>query len=108
MRALGTMRPVPCRPCRSHAPLRPGRCRTGSRRPGQPRGRAHGTRHGRHVWLVQAQPKIHAYYAQALDEFSVGDLSHTLHDLLRPPENMQRLDQGVDPAADDAATCPSR
>lgn len=59
------------------------------------------TEHGRHVWLVQAQPKIHAYYAQALDEFSVGDLSHTLHYLLRLLENMQRLDQGGDSAADD-------
>jgi DNA-binding MarR family transcriptional regulator len=58
------------------------------------------TDHGRHVWLVQAQPKIHAYYAQALDEFSVGDLSHTLHYLLRLLENMQRLDQGGDTAAD--------
>ena len=50
---------------------------------------------------MQAQPKIHACHAQALDEFSVGGLSNTLHDLLRLLENTQRLDQGVDPAADD-------
>ena len=54
------------------------------------------TPHGRHVWLEQAQPKIQAYYEQALDEFSVGDLSHTLHYLLKLLDNMQRLDNGPD------------
>ncbi len=52
------------------------------------------TEHGRHVWLEQAQPKIFAYYEQALDEFSLGDITHALHYLLRLLENMQRLDQG--------------
>lgn len=54
---------------------------------------------GRQVWLMQALPKIHAYYEQALDEFSVGDITHALHYLLRLLENMQRLDQGSDEAA---------
>lgn len=52
------------------------------------------TEHGRHVWLHLALPKIHAYYAQALDEFSLGDITHTVHYLMRLLENMQRLDQG--------------
>ena len=49
---------------------------------------------GRQVWLVQAQPKIHAYYEQALDEFSIGDITHTLHYLLRLLDNMKGLDHG--------------
>ncbi len=49
---------------------------------------------GRHVWLVQAQPKIHAYYEQALNEFSIGDITHTLHYLLKLLDNMQSLDHG--------------
>ena len=49
---------------------------------------------GREVWLVQAQPKIHAYYAQALADFSTGDLTHTLHYLLKLLDNMKRLDAG--------------
>jgi DNA-binding MarR family transcriptional regulator len=51
---------------------------------------------GRLVWLVKAQPKIHAYYEQALAEFSMGDITHTLHYLLKLLENMRRLDQGGD------------
>jgi DNA-binding MarR family transcriptional regulator len=47
---------------------------------------------GRHVWLVQAQPKIHGYYEQVLDGFSVNDLTHTLHYLLKILENMQQVD----------------
>ncbi len=58
------------------------------------------TEHGRHVWLVQAQPKIFAYYEQALDEFSLGDITHALHYLMRLLDNMQRLDQGPDAEAD--------
>lgn len=54
------------------------------------------TEHGNHVWLVQAQPKIQAYYEQALDEFSLGDITHALHYMLRLLENMQRLDRNPD------------
>lgn len=54
---------------------------------------------GRHVWLDQALPKIHAYYEQALNEFSMGDITHTLHYLLKLLDNMQRLDQGSDAEA---------
>jgi DNA-binding MarR family transcriptional regulator len=51
---------------------------------------------GRHVWLVQAKPKIHVYYEQALDQFSIGDITHTLHYLLKLLDNMQNLDRGGD------------
>jgi len=51
---------------------------------------------GREVWQNKALPKIHAYYEQALDEFSVGDITHTLHYLLKLLDNMERLDQGSD------------
>ncbi len=59
---------------------------------------------GRHVWLVQAQPKIHAYYEQALDEFSIGDITHTLHYLLKLVDNMQRLDRGSEEEIPKAST----
>jgi DNA-binding MarR family transcriptional regulator len=51
---------------------------------------------GREVWLVRAMPKIHAYYEQALNEFSMGDITHTLHYLLKLLDNMERLDHGVE------------
>lgn len=48
---------------------------------------------GRDVWQHQALPKIEAYYGQALDGFSVNDLTHTLHYLLKLLDNMQRVDE---------------
>jgi DNA-binding MarR family transcriptional regulator len=53
------------------------------------------TKSGRHVWQVQAQPKIHVYYEQILSDFSINDITHTLHYLLKILENMQRLDAEV-------------
>jgi DNA-binding MarR family transcriptional regulator len=47
---------------------------------------------GSAVWNKEAIPKIHAYYEQALMDFSIGDISHTLHYLLKLLENMKRLD----------------
>jgi hypothetical protein len=47
---------------------------------------------GRHAWRVLAQPKIRAYYEQVLGDFSVNDMAHVLHYLLRMLENMERLD----------------
>jgi DNA-binding MarR family transcriptional regulator len=47
---------------------------------------------GRHVWLVQALPKIHTYYEQILADFSINDMTHTLHYLLKMLENMERVD----------------
>jgi DNA-binding MarR family transcriptional regulator len=57
------------------------------------------TQSGRHVWQVRAQPKIHRYYERALADFSVNDMAHTLHYLLKMLANMQALDaqtQGSD------------
>lgn len=49
---------------------------------------------GRRVWQVLAQPKIRAYYEQVLADFSVNDIAHALHYLLKMLDAMQRLDQG--------------
>lgn len=50
---------------------------------------------GRHVWLDLAQPKIKAYYEQALQDFSMGDMAHTLHYFLKLLDNMERIDNAV-------------
>jgi DNA-binding MarR family transcriptional regulator len=50
------------------------------------------TRHGHHVWSELAQPKIKAYYEQALADFSIGDMAHSLHYLLKLLQNMKELD----------------
>jgi DNA-binding MarR family transcriptional regulator len=47
---------------------------------------------GRKVWQNDAQPKILSYYESALDGFSVSDLSHTLHYLLKLLDNMKEID----------------
>lgn len=47
---------------------------------------------GRHVWHDLALPKIRGYYEDILVDFSVNDVTHTLHYLLKMLENMQRLD----------------
>jgi DNA-binding MarR family transcriptional regulator len=52
------------------------------------------TASGRRVWQVLAQPKIRAYYEQVLTDFSVNDIAHALHYLLKMLNAMQRLDQG--------------
>jgi DNA-binding MarR family transcriptional regulator len=48
---------------------------------------------GRHVWEVQALPKIYHYYEQALEGFSVNDATHTLHYLLKMLDNMKVIDE---------------
>ena len=50
------------------------------------------TESGRHVWQVLALPKIRGYYDEILADFSINDVTHTLHYLLKILENMQRLD----------------
>jgi DNA-binding MarR family transcriptional regulator len=47
---------------------------------------------GQHVWQVLAQPKIRDYYERILADFSVNDVTHTLHYLLKILDNMQQLD----------------
>jgi DNA-binding MarR family transcriptional regulator len=48
---------------------------------------------GQRVWISQATPRIHDFYEQALTDFSMGDLTHTLHYLLKLLDNMKQLDQ---------------
>ena len=63
------------------------------------------TKSGRHVWQALALPKIHAYYEEILGDFSVNDVTHMLHYLLKMLENMQRLDQDwVGTVDDDGGT----
>jgi DNA-binding MarR family transcriptional regulator len=47
---------------------------------------------GRQVWQRHALPKIHGYYEQALEGFSVNDMVHTVHYLLKMLENMEKID----------------
>lgn len=56
---------------------------------------------GRHVWQALAQPKIRSYYEEILGDFSVNDVTHMLHYLLKMLENMQRLDEAWVGSADD-------
>ncbi|MBS0426900.1 MAG: MarR family transcriptional regulator [Proteobacteria bacterium] len=59
------------------------------------------TPEGRSLWQAEALPKIHGYYAQVLEGFSINDTTHSLHYLLRLLENMQKVDAlqgGAEPA----------
>jgi DNA-binding MarR family transcriptional regulator len=51
---------------------------------------------GRKVWQDEALPKIFLYYEDALNGFSVSDLSHTLHYLLKLLDNMKMIDQSTE------------
>lgn len=59
--------------------------------------------HGRKVWQQDAQPKIRAYYDAALTDFSTGDLTHTLHYLLKLLGNMEKIDQTTQAMVDNEA-----
>jgi DNA-binding MarR family transcriptional regulator len=48
---------------------------------------------GMEVWENKALPKIYAYYEEVLDGFSVNDLTHTLHYLLKILDNMQKVEE---------------
>jgi len=59
---------------------------------------------GMRVWQHEALPKIHGYYEQVLEGFSVNDITHTLHHLLKLLDNMQLVDDrqgGSDEAVED-------
>jgi len=59
---------------------------------------------GLRVWQDEALPKIHGYYGQVLEGFSVNDITHTLHYLLKILDNMQEVDErqgGSDEAVSD-------
>src|SRR5947207_10355013 len=64
------------------------------------------TASGRHVWHDLALPKIRGYYDEILVDFSVNDVTHTLHYLLKILENMQRLDAQRHSADEGAETQP--
>jgi DNA-binding MarR family transcriptional regulator len=59
------------------------------------------TKHGRKVWEKDALPKIRSYYDAALTDFSTGDLTHTLHYLLKLLDNMEKIDQAAAPTSED-------
>ena len=64
------------------------------------------TERGRHIWRNEATPKIHDYYEQALADFSISDMNHALHYLLKLLENMKQLDleQNGHPHPNDQST----
>jgi DNA-binding MarR family transcriptional regulator len=47
---------------------------------------------GKQVWRNFALPKIHAYYDQVLQDFSINDTVHTVHYLLKILHSMKQLD----------------
>lgn len=51
------------------------------------------TNNGLSVWKNQATPKIQYYYEEALAGFSLNDMTHTLHYLLKMLGNMQDIDK---------------
>ena len=61
------------------------------------------TEPGRKLWTQQATPKIHAYYEEVLKDFSVDDVTHTLHYLLKLLDNMKQLDDATQPGMEDEA-----
>lgn len=50
------------------------------------------TQEGARVWRDEAPVLIQRYYEQALADFSVGDMAHLLHYLLKLLDNMQVVD----------------
>jgi DNA-binding MarR family transcriptional regulator len=59
------------------------------------------TKHGRKIWEKDARPKIRTYYEAALTDFSTGDLTHTLHYLIKLLDNMEKIDQSLGPSKED-------
>ena len=53
------------------------------------------TESGRKLWIHEATPKIHGYYEQVLENFSIDDVTHTLHYLLKLLDNMKHLDDAT-------------
>lgn len=47
---------------------------------------------GRRVWKTSAEPKIRAYYSEALEDFGFKDMVHMLHYLQLMLDNMKKLD----------------
>jgi DNA-binding MarR family transcriptional regulator len=47
---------------------------------------------GNRIWTTRAMPKIRKYYEEVLSDFSVNDITHSLHYLLKLLENMKQVD----------------
>lgn len=62
------------------------------------------TESGQKVWINEATPKIHDFYEQVLTDFSISDVTHTLHYLLKLLDNMKRLDGDETTGNEDDAT----
>jgi DNA-binding MarR family transcriptional regulator len=60
------------------------------------------TASGRSLWQQRALPKIESYYDEVLAGFSINDVTHALHYLLKVLENMKRID-APDEAGEDAS-----
>ncbi len=52
---------------------------------------------GRKVWKTLAEPKIRAYYNEALEGFAFKDMVHMLHYLQLMLDNMKKLEQPDNP-----------
>lgn len=50
------------------------------------------TERGHWVWSTAATPKIEAFYEQVLQDFSLDDVTHAQHYLLKLLDNMRQLD----------------
>lgn len=50
------------------------------------------TEKGYRTWTIHARPLINEFYEQALEGFSINDLAHTLHYLLKLLNNMKEID----------------
>ncbi|MGE4451969.1 MarR family winged helix-turn-helix transcriptional regulator [Castellaniella sp.] len=48
---------------------------------------------GRRLWTQEVVHKIDAFYEDALTDFSVNDVTHMLHYLLKLLDNMKRIDE---------------
>lgn len=47
---------------------------------------------GRQLWIKEVLPAISLYYDQILNDFSVNDIAHALHYLLKLLDNMKAID----------------
>jgi|SRR5699024_422898 len=50
------------------------------------------TEKGLETWALRARPLINDFYDKALEGFSINDLAHTLHYLLKLLDNMENID----------------
>ena len=66
------------------------------------------TQEGGRVWREDAPELIRGFYDMALANFSVGDMAHLLHYLLKLLDNMQAIDKASGAGEDSDAEPPSK